>query len=263
MHLEKQTKKVIEACQSVAQFISYEQKSFTPEKAKIKAEKVHDLVTYVDVESEKRLIAALSQIEPSAGFISEETNHNYKQGLNWIIDPIDGTTNFVQGVPNYAISVALAHDSEILIAVVFDVAHNSVFYTWQNAPSYFNNEVIQVSKKEDINQFLVATGFSVKDNSRLDQNLEILKYWIVNTRGIRRLGSAALDLCYVAKGVFDMYYETNLSAWDVAAGILIVKNAGGIVSDFKGGDSYLFGQEILVSNGKIHKQLVGQIKKMS
>ncbi|MFY0674954.1 MAG: inositol monophosphatase [Bacteroidia bacterium] len=256
MNLENITSRVIEICREVGAFIASERKSFSESLVKVKGAKVHDLVTHVDLESEKRLITSLKGLVPKAGFITEETNSNYKEGLNWIIDPIDGTTNFVQGVPHYCISVALVQSKEHLIGVVYDVANNDMYYTWKDAPSYCNENIISVSKKNKLRDALIATGFSVKDNSKLNENLALLKLWIEETRGIRRLGSAALDLCYVASGVFDVYYETNLSAWDVGAGALIVKNAGGSVSDFIGGNQYLYGNEILATNGEIHQLVI-------
>ncbi|MGB0430554.1 MAG: inositol monophosphatase family protein [Bacteroidia bacterium] len=256
MSLKEQTKQVIEVCKKVADFIFNERKSFSNGTVQAKANQVHDLVTHVDVESEKRLIKALKSIEPQAGFITEETNHQYKSGLNWIIDPIDGTTNFVQNVPHYCISVALANNEDILLGVVCNVANGDIYYSYKGGLSYCNADVLKVSDKKAITDALIATGFSVKDNSRLKQNLQLLQIIIEQTRGVRRLGSAALDLCYVAKGVFDAYYESNLSAWDVAAGILIVKNAGGQISDYKNGSEFLFGNEILATNGNIHSQLL-------
>jgi myo-inositol-1(or 4)-monophosphatase len=263
MQLESITNSVCEICKEVGAFIAQERESFNESLVKMKGAKVHDLVTHVDLESEKQLIASIEKILPNAGFITEETNNTYKKGLNWIIDPIDGTTNFVQGVPHYCISVALVDGKEHLIGVVYDVANLDVYYTWKGAASFCNDAQIKVSDKSQLTDALIATGFSVKDNSRLDQNLALLKLWIEQTRGIRRLGSAALDLCYVASGVFDVFYETNLSAWDVAAGALIVKNSGGLVSDFSGHDEYLFGNEILATNGKIHQVIIDNMAKIS
>lgn len=253
------TQDVIAITNKVGAFITQERQSFNESLVKQKGSKVHDLVTYVDLESEKLLIASLEKVLPQAGFITEETNSQYRDALKWIIDPIDGTTNFVQGVPHYCISVALVNGEEHLVGVVYDVANNDTYYTWKGAASFCNEKQIKVSAKKQLTDALIATGFSVKDNSRLDENLALLKLWIEQTRGIRRLGSAALDLCYVASGVFDVFYETNLSAWDVAAGALIVKNAGGQVSDFKGQNGYLYGNEILATNGNIHQLVIDKM----
>lgn len=256
------TKEACEICKEVGAFIAKEREGFNESLVKIKGSKVHDLVTHVDLESEKRLIASLEKILPNAGFITEETNNKYKDGLNWVVDPIDGTTNFVQGVPHYCISVALVDGKELLMGVVYDVANHDIYYTWQGANSFCNDAQIKVSDKSQLTDALIATGFSVKDNSRLNQNLALLKHWIERTRGIRRLGSAALDLCYVASGVFDVFYETNLSAWDVAAGSLLVRNAGGAISDFKGQNDFLFGNEILATNGIIHHDILIEMNKL-
>ena len=255
LNLEEITVQVKKLANKVGEFEQKEFLSFGKENIKQK----HDLVSYVDLESEKQLIEGLRNILPNAGFITEEQHSRYKDGLNWIVDPIDGTTNFVEGIPHFCISIALAKANEILVGLVLNPMSGECFYTWQNAPSYCNGLIINVSGKESLSNALVATGFSVKNNSQLANNLKLLETWIKETRGVRRFGSAALDLCWVAKGIFDFYYETNLSAWDVAAGALLVKNAGGSVSDFANQEKYLFGDEILASNRKLHNQVVAKL----
>lgn len=263
MNLKAITTQVCLLAQDVAVFERNEFNTFSQEMAEAKLGQAHDLVSYVDVESEKKLIAGLSKILPQAGFITEETNYEYKTGLNWIVDPIDGTTNFVQGVPHFCISIALAQGSDILLGVVLDVMASNCYFSFKGGHSYCNDKQISVSKKLLFKDSFSGTGFSVKDNSRLSKNINLLEIVIKETRGVRRLGSAALDLCFVAKGVFDFYYESNLSAWDVAAGALIVKNAGGQVSDYKGGDQYLFGDEILASNTKLHANALVLLNKVN
>jgi len=260
MHLEKLCLSAVEIARKTGEFIRREYSSFKKEKVLFKTE--HDLVSYVDIEAEKQLIAELTNLLPAAGLITEESNAAYQKGLNWIIDPLDGTTNFVQRIPHFCVSIALAQDDELLIGVVLEVNSEECFWTWKGATSYCNGEAISVSATQQMKDAFIATGFSVKNTELLKGNLELVETWITNTRGIRRLGTAALDLCYVARGVFDAYHETNLSAWDVAAGILIVKNAGGTVSDFSGGEDFLFGTTILATNKVLHHPFLEKVKEV-
>lgn len=260
MQLKPLCLKTVEVARKTGEFIRKEYAGFKKDQVRFKTE--HDLVSYVDIEAEKQLIAALTEILPEAGLIAEESREGYRQGLNWIIDPLDGTTNFVQGVPHFCVSIALVENNDVLIGVVLEVNSQECFWTWKGASSYCNDEVILVSKTSQMTNAFVATGFSVKNTELLKGNLELVETWIRNTRGVRRLGTAALDLCYVAKGVFDAYHETNLSAWDVAAGILIVKNAEGRVSDFKGGEDFLFGNTILATNKVLHPVFLEKIKEV-
>ncbi|MBI3141188.1 MAG: inositol monophosphatase [Bacteroidetes bacterium] len=252
MDLPRLCAQVADVVGGVSAFICAEQKTFMRSAARQKGDAPHDLVSYVDLEAERRLIEGLGPLVHGAGFIAEENHQAYKQGLNWIIDPLDGTTNFIQGLPFHAVSVALAHDSDLLLGVVADNMHGDIYHTWQGGPALCKGQAIGVSTNRSLDTSLVATGFSVKDHAQLDQNLEVLKKWVGRTRGVRRLGAAALDLCLVARGSFDLYYETNLSAWDVAAGALLVANAGGRVSTFGGGNDFLFGNEILATNTHLH-----------
>lgn len=240
-------------------YISEEGKGFSHSSVQTKGGKTHDLVSYVDKTAESMILERLMELEPGASIISEETNPAYASGLNWIVDPLDGTTNFVQGIPHYCVSIALADGNDVLLGLVLEVNRNECFDAIGDKPSQLNGVEIRVSEKKHFGDAMVATGFSVKNHDELEKNLELLKVWIEKTRGIRRLGSAALDLCYVANGTFDLFYETNLSAWDVAGGSLIVKNAGGQVSDFKGDDGFLFGNEIMASNGFLHQSFQEQI----
>lgn len=258
MHLEQLCLQTIEIAKRTGVFIKKEYEGFEKQKIQYKSER--DLVSYVDLTAEKQLIEALATILPEAGFITEESHSEYRKGLNWIVDPLDGTTNFVQRVPHFCVSIALAQGDDILLGVVYEVHQSECFWTWKGAPSYCNGKELSVSNTQVLKEAFIATGFSVKNTDRLDGNLQLLKTWITKTRGIRRLGTAALDLCYVAKGVFDGYHETDLSAWDVAAGALIVKNAGGIVSDFTGGSHFLFGNTILAANKPLHKIFLKEVQ---
>jgi len=218
----------------------------------IESKGLHDLVSYVDKNAEKRIIEELLILIPESGFIAEEGT-NTKKGIeyNWIIDPLDGTTNFIHGIPFFAISIALMRFDELVLGVVLELGRDECFYAWKDGGSFLNGNKISVSKRNNIHGALLATGFPYSDFSRVDEYMKILKWGMENSRGIRRLGSAATDLAYVACGRFDVFWEYNLKPWDVAAGAIIVKEAGGIVTDYKGLDNFLFGQEILASNGLI------------
>jgi myo-inositol-1(or 4)-monophosphatase len=237
-----------EIAKMAGQFMAEERKTFNDNR--IESKGMHDLVSYVDKASEKQIIEQLQQLLPESGFIAEEgTTDIHGERFNWVIDPLDGTTNYIQGVPIYAVSIALLDKDELVLGVVYEVGRDECFYAWKNGGAYLNTRPIQVSKRADIHDALVATGFPYSDFSRLDDYMETLKWAMKNARGVRRMGSAATDLAYVACGRFDAFWEYDLKPWDVAAGALIVKEAGGIVTDYKGGNNYLFGREIVATNG--------------
>jgi myo-inositol-1(or 4)-monophosphatase len=210
---------------------------------------VHDLVTFVDKTSEQRLVEGLSRILPEAGFIAEE-NTSDKKGVhyNWIIDPLDGTTNFIHQVPCYAISVALMEDDKIILGVVYEITRDECFYAWKDGAAFLNAKEIQVTQTKEINDSLLATGFPYNDFSQLDKYLNLFRHLMQNTRGIRRIGSAATDLCYVACGRFDAFFEYSLKPWDAAAGTFIIQRAGGMAIDFSGGSNYIFGRQVIAGN---------------
>ena len=237
-----------DVARSTGKFMAEERVGFDSSKIEFKG--VHDLVSYVDKESEKRIIAALQIVLPESGFIAEEgTCSKRGERFNWVIDPLDGTTNYIQGVPIYAVSIGLLDGDELVLGVVYEVGRQECFYAWKDGGAYLNNQPIRVSTRNNMNNALLATGFPYSDFSRMDEYLELLKLTMTNARGVRRLGSAATDLAYVACGRFDAFWEYDLKPWDVAAGAVIVKEAGGVVTDYKGGNDYLFGKEIVASNG--------------
>jgi myo-inositol-1(or 4)-monophosphatase len=222
----------------------------------------HDLVTYVDKSVEKRIVEVLSKILPEAGFIVEE-NTTTKKGekYNWVVDPLDGTTNFVHAIPVFSVSIALMEDDEVILGVVYEVNNDECFYSWKGGEAFLNDSEISVSQNKLLDDALVATGFPYNDFERLDIYIEFFKMLLVKSRGMRRLGSAAVDLAYVACGRFDVFFEYSLNPWDVAAGAFIVKQAGGEVFDFKGGDDYIFGKEIVASNPLLAVEFLSQCKK--
>ncbi len=242
----------------VAKYISEERKSFDNKVVSDKG--INQLVSYVDVEAEKQLVAGLAKIFPEAGFITEEeTSDKGRAEYNWIIDPLDGTTNFIHNLPVYSVSVGLAKHKEILIGVVYEIGRKELFTAWQGGGAWCNGEKIQVSAETELRKSLMATGFPYYDYVHMDAYLETLKHLMRTTHGLRRMGSAAVDLAYVACGRFEGFFEYGLHAWDVAAGCLLVKEAGGNVSDFKGGNEFLFGDSIIASNAGLYKELAGII----
>jgi len=253
MNLELITKQVVNLSKAVGHFIKNEVNKL--EDSDIEEKGIHNLVTYVDKESEKLLVKELGQLLPEAGFIAEEDASLKKtEHLNWIIDPLDGTTNFIHRVPLYAISIALMDKDEVIMGVIYEINMDECFYAWKNSPAFLNGKEINVSTTKNLNDSLLATGFPYYDYSLLDPYLNMFKDLMRTSRGVRRLGSAAVDLAYVACGRFELFYEYGLQSWDVAAGALIVKQAGGKVSDFSGKSNYIFGKQLIASNELTHNE---------
>jgi myo-inositol-1(or 4)-monophosphatase len=259
MDLEQICCRTIALVKEVGQFVYEENHKLTQDKVRFKGK--NDLVTYVDTTSEKRLVTGLHKICPEAGFITEEgTTSRTAAAYQWVIDPLDGTTNYVHGVPFYAISVALMQDKEVIVGVVHEINQDECFYAWQNSKAYCNEREIQVSQVGKLEESLLATGFPYVDLSRMEPYIALLTELLQTSQGIRRLGSAAADLAYVACGRFDGFYEYNLKPWDVAAGALIVERAGGEVCDFKGGSDYIWGQEIIAANSQVRQELLAKVR---
>jgi len=247
-----------DVARSAGKFMAEERKSF--DTTQIETKGLHDLVSYVDRTSERRIIAGLQEVLPESGFIAEEgTSTKRGERYNWIIDPLDGTTNFIQGVPVYAVSIGLLDGDELVLGVVYEVGREECFYAWKDGGAFLNGKPIHVSERDNIQDALLATGFPYSDFSRMEEYMEFLKWSMTNSRGVRRLGSAATDLAYVACGRFDAFWEYDLKPWDVAAGALIVKEAGGVVTDFSGGENYLFGKEIMASNQFLKELLLRKL----
>ena len=259
MNLAKITEEVITLSKACGEFIQKEAETFSYAKVEIKGK--NDLVSYVDKETEKMMVKRLKQILPEAGFITEEgTVEEDDNELKWIIDPLDGTTNFIHGLPIYSTSIALIKGKEILVGVVLDIGRSDCFHAYKNGGAFCNHQPIQCSELPTLSDSLLATGFPYYDFERMKDYLTILNELMTNAHGLRRLGSAAIDLVYVGLGRYEGYFEYNLNAWDIAAGALIVQEAGGTVSDFSGGDNFLFGREILAAN-RIHQEMLDIIKK--
>ncbi|MCL2072967.1 MAG: inositol monophosphatase [Marinilabiliaceae bacterium] len=222
-----------------------------------KSKGYNDFVTKFDLETETKLVKELKQILPEAGFIVEESSIQMENcEYCWIIDPIDGTTNFIHGLFPYAISIALMKHNIIVLGVVYEIGLDECFYAWENSSAMLNGNEINVSTVNRVADSLIATGFPYTNFSKIDKYMESLQYFMKQSHGLRRLGSAAVDLAYVACGRLDAFYEYDLKPWDVAAGTFIVQQAGGKNSDFSGGNNYLFGKEIISTNGVIHTEFL-------
>jgi myo-inositol-1(or 4)-monophosphatase len=247
INLEILCQQVQDLARTVGRFIFEERLKFTSDDIIHKGKS--DMVTYVDKTSEAHIVAALRELLPDSGFIAEEgTAHENGEQYRWVIDPLDGTTNYIHGISPFAVSIALMQDQEIVLGVIYEISLDEMFYAWKGSKAYLNGQVIEVSKASTTADSLIATGFPYYDFTKLDQYMQAMNYFMRNSHGMRRLGSAAADMAYVAAGRFEGFYEHALHSWDVAAGIIIVKQAGGKVCDFNGGENYLFGGEMIACN---------------
>jgi myo-inositol-1(or 4)-monophosphatase len=254
--LQEQT---IEAVNKAAHFIQSEIGKIHQQD--IITKELNSLVTYVDKESEKILVKELHTLLPEAAFLTEENTIEQQEGeWQWIIDPLDGTTNFIHQVPVFAISVGLKHRDEMVLGVVYELNRNECFYAVKGGGAYLDGNKIFVSQTARLSDSLIATGFPYYDFHLLESYLQLFQKLMTSTRGIRRLGSAAIDLCFTACGRFDAYFEYSLSPWDVAAGALILQEAGGRVYDFNGGNNWLFGRQIVGCTPGIEKELLELLK---
>ncbi|QJW90211.1 inositol monophosphatase [Spirosoma taeanense] len=254
------TREICSIATEAGAFLLQERSLFKREAIEYKG--LNNLVSYVDKETEKQLVERLSRLLPEAGFITEEGTTGQEADLsmlNWIIDPLDGTANFIHGLPVFSVSIGLAEGKTPIAGVVFDPNRNECFSAWQGGGAYCNGEQIQVSPATQLHESLIATGFPYYRFDQMQKYLQILELLMQQTHGLRRMGSAAIDLAYVAAGRFEAFYEYNLNSWDMAAGVLLVQEAGGIVTDFGGGDDFLFRGDVVASCG-IHPELMQVIQ---
>lgn len=260
INLEKLTNEVIALTKEVAEFIREEDKHFDPQHIEHKG--LNNLVSYVDKTSEQKIVKRLAELLPEAGFITEEETIN-KTGeiYNWIVDPLDGTTNFIHGLPAYCISIALQQDNELVLGVVYEICRDECFYAWKDGGAYLNGKPISVSKNDTIGKSLIATGFPYYDFEKLERYIEVFRVFTQQCHGLRRIGSAAMDMAYTACGRFDAYFEYNINLYDIAAGVVLVREAGGEVVNFGGKDEFVSSREVLASNGKVGKPMIEVIQK--
>lgn len=256
----------IEICSKTADLVRIvgkfiKEESITFDHQSVEEKGLNDLVSYVDKQAEQKLVKGLKEILPGCGFITEEgTAQHQQEQYIWIVDPLDGTTNFTHGLPIYAVSIALMKDNELIVGIVYEINKKEMFSATKSGGAFCNGEAIKVSQRPTLSQSLLATGFPYYNFEGMNKYLQILSDFMQGTHGLRRMGSAAVDLVYVACGRFEGFFEYNLKPWDIAAGALIVTEAGGKVSDFSGGQDFLFGKEIIAA-GPVHAELQQTIAK--
>lgn len=258
MNLNSIVEQTIIAARRAGGFALNERKNFTYSSVESKGK--HNFVSYVDKTCEQMLVDDLSVVVPQAGFIAEEGTGTPKNGgLNWIVDPLDGTTNYIHGLAPFAVSIALMEADTLLLGVIYEPNLDECFWATAQGGAYLNQAPIHVTQTSNIDDALIATGFPYYDYSRMEPFFKSMDYFMRHSHGMRRLGSAATDLAYVAAGRFDAFYEYGLNPWDVAAGALIVQQAGGRVCDYSMQNNYIFGGEIVATNSNMHSVFAAKI----
>lgn len=251
----------MELARETAAFLEAENQKFTKESVEYKG--LNNLVSYVDEQAERMVVDGCRRILPEAGFLTEEgtvsASDGAREGLTWIIDPLDGTTNFVHKVPMFSVSIGLVLKGKPILGVVAHVPNKQIFSAWEGGGAWCNGERIYVNPTQRLSESLLATGFPYFEFEKIDAYLNIIHHLMKNSHGLRRMGSAAIDLAYVACGIFEGFFEYNLSPWDVAAGICLVREAGGTVTDFQGEDNAVFGRQ-LVAAGPVHAEFLEEIR---
>ena len=218
-----------------------------------------DFVSEVDREAERAIVETLHAAYPDHAILAEEGTSREKNAAaehQWIIDPLDGTTNFLHGFPQYCVSIALSHKGVVTQAVIYDPVRNDLFTATRGRGAFLNDRRMRVSRRQHLRECLIGTGFPFRDGSYLDTYLQMMRTMITHTAGLRRPGAAALDLAYVAAGFYDGFFEVGLNPWDVAAGSLLVLEAGGLIGDLQGEGDYLHGGQVIAANPKIFSQMV-------
>ncbi len=253
----------MQACdiaKQAGEFIRNEVNAISAKNIEVKG--VHNFVTYVDKGAEKLIVDRLQKLLPEAGFIAEEgTDTTRGDRFDWVIDPLDGTTNFIHGLPPYAVSIGLLENICPVAGVVYEITLDECFYAWKDGPAYLNGKEIRVSDKKKVQDSLIATGFPYYDYHLMRPYIDCLEYFLKNSHGVRRLGSAATDLAYVACGRFEAFYEYGLSPWDVVGGAFVLSRAGGRISDFSGGNNYIFGKELVAGNAAVFNDFLEVVQK--
>ena len=227
----------------------------------VTAKRRNDFVTEVDRAAEEAVIEVLHKAYPDHAILAEESGASGNSEYEWIIDPLDGTTNFIHGFPQYAVSIALRQKGVMQQAVIFDPTRNELFTATRGRGAFLNDQRIRVSKRAQLKDSLVGTGFPFREVDNIDEYLRIFKRATFETAGVRRAGAAALDLAYVACGRLDAFWEKGLAPWDMAAGSLLVLEAGGLISDYEGEADFLENGEVVCGNPKVFAQLLQLVQK--
>lgn len=257
--MELDLQQLIEEVKKVAveagSFLREQREAF--DRSSVQEKGPHDYVSYVDKASEERLVRQLSTLLPNAGFITEEktTQQFHDEEYCWVIDPLDGTTNFIHDMAPYCVSIALRNTQEVLIGVVYEVCRDECYWAYKGGGAYMNDRPIHVSMVSTMDQAQILLGFPYDSEHFRPVILAAIAQLYGTVGAERLLGSAAVELCYIAAGRAEGRIEGLLGPWDVAAGTLILSEAGGVTTDFNGGDTYLSGREVLASNGYVHEML--------
>jgi myo-inositol-1(or 4)-monophosphatase len=225
----------------------------------IERKKANDFVSEVDRNAENAIIASLSARFPDHAFIAEESGVNGDAEFTWLIDPLDGTTNFLHGIPHYCTSIGLRHAGRIVVGVILDPAKDHLFTATEGGGAFLDGRPIRVAVRDGLDEAVIGTGFPFTDWSYLDAYMDSLRDVMRRCAGIRRAGAAALDLAYVAAGWLDGFWEMNLNAWDVAAGSLLIREAGGIVTDFAGAGDFIARRQIVAGGPATHAALLARL----
>lgn len=229
--------------------------------ADVQSKDAFDFVTNVDRLSESIIMQTIREKFPSHSFLAEETLQEKENGhYRWIIDPLDGTTNYIHAFPVFSVSIALQYKGSIILGVIFDPLRGELFHALKNSGCFLNNTRVQVSSTASLDRSLIATGFPFRKKALIDAYLDAFKKVFSGVSDIRRAGSAALDCAYLASGRCEGFFELNLSTWDIAAGSLLITEAGGIITDFGGGGDYLTTGNVVAGNAHIHGMLLTIIK---
>lgn len=257
LDLNKLLKDVCQIASKIGEYLKNEQSKLKSSSIEMKGSR--DYVSYVDKEAEKLLVNALMSYIPSAGFLTEEDTIEYvEKEYTWIIDPLDGTSNYVHGIAPYNVSIALMHKKEVVLGVVYDPVADEMFSAIKGEKAHLNNQVITVSDQDVMLNSFNGFGipYNVTKEARSILNNTFKHFGVAS---FRLNGAAAIEICYVACGRYDAYFHSDLSPWDVAAGAFILQNAGGKVTDFNNGSNYIFGKELVATNSKMHKAIMEDI----
>jgi myo-inositol-1(or 4)-monophosphatase len=258
--LKKICTEIAKAARETGEYIHKESLGFDITRTERKG--LNNFVSYVDKGSEKMIVEKLGLLLPEAGFLAEEgTSKKIGVKYCWVIDPLDGTTNFLHGLHPYAISIALKEYDEVIAGVIYEISGKESFTAWKDGGAWLNGSRIHVSQAAKLADSLIATGLPYTDFNRLDAYMKCLAYFCEHTHGIRRLGSAATDLAYVACGRFEAFWEYSLHPWDIAAGMLLVREAGGRVSDFSGNEKNITGEEFVAANSTVFTEVLEIVSK--
>lgn len=226
----------------------------------IKSKRRNDYVTEVDQSAEQEILRLIHRAYPDHAFLGEESGQHGESDYQWLVDPLDGTTNFLHGFPQYAVSIAMQIKGRLEVGVVYDPFKEELFCASRGEGATLNNRKIRISERTGMSGALLGTGVPYHPDSDLEGYLDTLRALLPDTAGVRRAGSAALDLAYVANGRLDGFWEFDLKPWDIAAGVLLIKEAGGLVSDIHGGHTYMNGDSILAANPKVFKAMLQNLQ---